>query len=353
MMLELKNISKIYDSFVLDNISLSVEKGDYFVLLGASGAGKTLILEIIAGIIQADKGLIFLDNENITNKKIQKREIGLVFQDLAVFPHLSVKENIEYPLKNYNIKKSIIREKTNKIAEKLNIDQILNRRPSTLSGGELQRVALARTLVSNPKILLLDEPLSSIDIQLKNDLRKLLRRINNAGQTIIHVTHDYEEAVLLANKVAVLNEGKLLQTGTAKEVFQFPKSKFVASFTGVRNFFPCIIKPSDSKGLKTVIIDNSIEIKLQTDEMQGSGFILIRDNAIFVSNHKPETSACNIFFGEILEIIPIQNSIELVVNLGIKLSVLISLESFEKLSLIEGKKVWVGFKATNVKYLPK
>ena len=353
MMLELKNISKKYDSFNLEDISLSVEKGDYFVLLGASGAGKTLILEIIAGIIQTDKGEIFLDKINITNKKIQKREIGLVFQDLAVFPHLSVKENIEYPLKNYKIKKSIIREKVNNISKKLNIDHILNRKPSTLSGGELQRVALARTLVSNPKILLLDEPLSSIDIQLKNELRKLLRRINNAGQTIIHVTHDYEEAVLLANKVAVLNEGKLLQTGTAREVFQFPKSKFVASFTGVRNFFPCVLMPSDSEGLKNAIIDNSIEIKLQNDKKQGEGFILINDNAIIVSNDKPKTSACNNLFGEILEIVPANNSIELIVDIGIKISVLISLESCKNLSLFEGKKIWISFKATNVKFLLK
>lgn len=352
MMLELKNISKKYDPFNLKDVSLSVEKGDYFVLLGPSGAGKTLILEIIAGIIQAENGEIFLDNENITNKKIQKRKIGMVFQDLAVFPHLSVKENIEYPLKNHRINKLIIREKVISISKKLDINHILNRKPTTLSGGELQRVALARTLVSDPKILLLDEPLSSIDIQLKNDLRKLLRRINKAGQTIIHVTHDYEEAVLLANKVAILNEGKLLQTGTAREVFQFPKSKFVASFTGVRNFFPCIIKPSDSKGLKNVIIGNSIEIKLHTDKTQGDGFILIGDNAIFVSNHKPETSACNNFFGEILEIIPANNSIELLVNVGIKISALISLESYENLSLFEGKQVWVSFKATNVKFLP-
>ncbi len=353
MMLELKNISTKYDSFFLEDISLSVEKGDYFVLLGASGAGKTLILEIIAGIIKADQGEIILDNENITNKKIQKREIGLVFQDLAVFPHLSVKENIGYPLKNNKINKSVIREKINNISKNLNIDHILNRKPSTLSGGELQRVALARTLVSDPKILLLDEPLSSIDIQLKNELRKLLRRINKAGQTIIHVTHDYEEAVLLADKVSVLNEGKLLQTGTAKEVFQFPKSKFVASFTGVRNFFPCVLMPSVSEGLRKIVINNSIEIKLLTDKKQGEGFILIHDNAIFVSNEEPKTSACNNLFGEILEIIPINNSIELIVNVGIKISVMISQESCENLSLFEGKNAWVSFKATNAKFLPK
>ncbi|RLD63190.1 MAG: ABC transporter ATP-binding protein, partial [Bacteroidetes bacterium] len=202
-MLKVKNISKKLDDFNIKDISFSVNKGDYFIILGVSGAGKSVILEMIAGLMQPNSGTIYLNNKNITNEKIQKRKLGLVFQDYAVFPHLSVKENISYPLKNRGLEKKEIQNRLNQLAEEMSISHLLNRKPTTLSGGELQRVALARTLALNPECLLLDEPLSSLDIQLKNDLRGLLRKINKKGQTIIHVTHDYEEAIFLANKVAV------------------------------------------------------------------------------------------------------------------------------------------------------
>ncbi len=174
-MLKLKDISIKLGEFQLKNINLELNKGDYYVLLGKSGVGKTVLLEIIAGLIKPDSGKVFQNNLDITREKIQKRKVGIVFQDYSIFPHLTVKQNIAYPLKRKKISNSDKNELINKYASLASIKHLLDRNTQNLSGGELQRVALARMLVSNPNCLLLDEPLASLDIQLKGGLRNLLR----------------------------------------------------------------------------------------------------------------------------------------------------------------------------------
>ena len=236
-MLDVQHIEKVYQDFSLKDISFQVEDGDYFVILGPSGAGKTQILEILAGLILPDEGKIMLDDREITYRKIQKRPFGLVFQDLAIFPHLSVRDNIRYPLRSGRTGRKEMDELTATIAASTEISHLLERRPSSLSGGELQRVALARTLMRKPRYLLLDEPLASLDVSLRQGLRSLLKRLNTEGQTIIHVTHDYEEAMVLAGKVAVLDQGRIIQSGPADQVFHHPESEFMARFTGVKNYF--------------------------------------------------------------------------------------------------------------------
>ena len=165
-MLELRNISKHFPDFSLKDISFTVEKGDYFILLGESGAGKSMLLETIAGLVQPDNGSLIFEGEDITFRKIQDRKIGLVFQDHAIFPHMTVSENIAYSLHGRKLSREIKKEKIARVAEEVSISGLLNRRPSTLSGGELQRVALARTLIQEPKVLLLDEPLASLDSRI-------------------------------------------------------------------------------------------------------------------------------------------------------------------------------------------
>jgi molybdopterin-binding protein len=343
-MLEIKNISKNLEDFNLKNLNLSVNKGDYFVLLGISGAGKTILLEIIAGITSPDSGEIFLNKKNITKQKIQKRRIGLVFQDYAVFPHLNVKNNIAYPLKNEKLSAFEKNKQILKLAEEMNITHLLNRKTTTLSGGELQRVALARTLALKPKILLLDEPLASLDIQLKNELRSLLRNINKKGQTIIHVTHDYQEVISLANKIAIINNGSIEQTGTPNEIFQHPKSQFIANFTGIKNFFKAELKN------KQAIINNSIAFTLLTDKTKGKGNVLIKSQDIIISENKVESSACNNFKGIITDIIPAPLGIEIFTDIGIQLVALITTQSLKKLNLYKGKNIWISFKASCVKF---
>lgn len=231
-MLSLNHIALHLNDFTLQDISFTVGKGEYCMLLGESGAGKSLILEMIAGLVTPSSGEIFLQDEEITHKRIQERKIGLVFQDYALFPHLSVRDNIAYPLKRRCGMKEK-EEKVKRIAEKLGIGHLLHRRPGTLSGGELQRVALARTLVLEPSLLLLDEPLSSLDPRIRRNLRTLLKQLHGEGQTILHVTHDLQEALFLAEKVVVVEQGTISRKGTPEEIFQQPGSGFLEHFTHV------------------------------------------------------------------------------------------------------------------------
>jgi molybdate/tungstate transport system ATP-binding protein len=349
-MLELKNIYLQLGNFSLKSISFSVEKGDYFILLGVSGAGKTMILETIAGLVTPGSGSVYLEDWEITREKIQNRGVGLVFQDHAIFPHMTVRENIAYSLHG-KIHNSEKKSRIESAARQMKISSMLDRRPATLSGGELQRVALARTLVQRPKILLLDEPLASMDVQLRGELRSLLRQLNRNGQTIIHVTHDYDEAISLGNRIAVMHDGSILQQGTPEEVFHFPTSEFVAHFTGAKNFFPA---KSFLNGESNVVhVNEKVKIKVAGEELSPEGFIILRNEDIFLSNSEVETSAVNNFKGIIKELVPSRSGVEVTVDIGIILYVLITHESVKNLCLAENSTVWVHFKATAVRFLKK
>jgi molybdopterin-binding protein len=353
-MLEIKNISKKVGSFSISNTSLSVDKGDYCVILGKSGSGKSLLLELIAGILSPDKGEILLNNIDITDSKTHNRKIGLVFQDWALFPHLSVQENIAYALKVQKVQSDTMQKKILQLSEEMEIGHLLGRMPESLSGGEKQRVALARTMASLPRILLLDEPLVSLDIQLRTGIMGLLRKIHQKGQTIIHVTHDYEEAITLGTRIAVMNNGEIIQTGSPEEVFQHPKNEFVANFIGIRNFFRAIIETEnkgDNSNTLKVSIGQNISLCLTTQDPGKEGYVMIRGEEIVISNERSDSSACNNLEGLIKEIYPGSNGIEVIVDVGVLLIVNITKNSLKKLQLTTGKKVWLSFKASAVKYL--
>ena len=347
MMLKIKNISIKLGDFQLKNIDLELERGDYYVLLGKSGVGKTVLLEIIAGLIKPDAGEVILNNKDITHEKIQKRKVGIVFQDYSVFPHLSVKQNIAYPLKGKNLSHEQTEVLINEYAELTNIKHLLNRGTQKLSGGELQRVALARMLVTKPDCLLLDEPLASLDVQLKGDLRNLLRKINQNGTTILHVTHDYEEAIALSNKVAVIHEGEIIQTGLTKEVFQKPANEFVANFTGIKNFFFAEFSP-----VNTAKINGKIEIHVSNHDQIEKGKIIIRGEEIIISENQLESSATNNFKGKIIQIIPYFSNYELIVDIGVEISVVISEDSLSRFKFKENSEAWVSFKSSAIKIIP-
>jgi molybdopterin-binding protein len=350
-MLELKNISKRFAGFSLTDVSFSVKQGDYFILLGESGAGKSMLLETIAGLVLPDSGAVLLNGEDITRERIQRRKIGLVFQDHAIFPHLTVYENIAYSLHGTEIPRDARKEKVKVIANELGIRELLPRKPGTLSGGELQRVALGRTLIQQPAILLLDEPLSSLDTRLKGDLRRLLRTIHRKGQTILHVTHDYEEALSLGSRIAVIHKGVIIQSGTPAEVFLHPKSEFVAHFIGVKNFFGARLVTENQVTFATT--GNNIPVRVVTEEPDGDGFILIRGEDVLLSSLPVETSATNNFRGTIVEIVPSAGGVEVTIDAGIELHALITRESLASLDLEAGKDCWVHFKATAVRFVSK
>jgi molybdopterin-binding protein len=351
-MLEIKNISKSFPDFHLENISFSVEDGDYFVLLGGSGMGKSMLLEIISGITATDSGRVFLNGKDITFEKIQKRKLALVYQDQVLFPHLTVFDNIAYPLRCKKKSSNEIKKTVHELADLVEISNYLDRKSGTLSGGEAQRVALARALATEPVCLLLDEPLSNIDTQLRYELRSLLRKINKNGQTIIHVTHDYEEAISLANKLAVIEHGNIVQIGTPEEVFMYPKSEFIAKFIGVKNFYKGNLESNENDSDLKLFKTKGAAFHVIAEENQGEGFLLIHSENVVLSDSRIESSARNMFQGRVSDFFPARTGIEVVIDTDeIKITSIISREAFEKLKLKKEKVVWASFKASSVKFI--
>lgn len=237
--LDVQNVSKSFGKeTVLHHIHLNIGKGEFFSLLGSSGCGKTTLMRIIAGLDTANHGQVFFKEKNITNLPAYKRPFNIMFQNYALFPHMTVEQNISYGLHQEKKPKEIIDREVKKILQQLHLTGLERRKPSQLSGGQKQRVALARCLIKKPEILLLDEPLSALDKKLRDKTQKELLDIQKeSGITFIMVTHDQEEAMSMSDRIAVMNNGKIIQIGSPKEIYSHPNSKFVANFIGNMNFF--------------------------------------------------------------------------------------------------------------------
>lgn len=324
----------------MKDIDLEISEGTYYVLLGRSGSGKTQLLELIAGLSNPDSGEIWLDGENITNRKLQSRGIGLVFQDYAIFPNMTVFGNIAYSLKAGKAGKEQINERVDAVADDLNISHLLTRSTHNLSGGELQRVALARTLITSPRLLLLDEPMASIDASLKDGIKRLLRRLNKQGLTIIHVTHDYREALSLSSRVGVIHNGRIIQDGKPEEVFRKPVNKFVARYSGIRNFFRADFRSEDGKW--TAYSENNTIFNLKGSFSAGEGLLLLRSDEIRISTNPPSGSS-NCLKGIVKDILPSEYGMEITVDTGDIFFVDISAESFRLQPFSELSEVWITF----------
>jgi iron(III) transport system ATP-binding protein len=236
---ECRNLSLSYDggkTDVLENINLRIEPGEFFALLGPSGSGKSTLLRVIAGFNQPQRGQIMVDGNDITEVPPHKRNIGMVFQNYALWPHMSVWENVAFGLQERRMDRDLVRQKVGAVLELVGLSQYADRRPYQLSGGQQQRVALARTVVIEPQVLLLDEPLSNLDKQLRVQMRTELRSLQRTlGITTLFVTHDQEEAMATADRVAVMDKGVIEQLGTPMALFDYPSSSFVAGFVGTAN----------------------------------------------------------------------------------------------------------------------
>lgn len=340
-MLILKNISKKLGGFHISDISLTIPAGTYYVLLGRSGSGKTQLLELIAGLNNPDSGEIWLNGDNITNSRIQQRKVGLVFQDYAIFTNMSVFRNIAYSLTSGRYDKDKVKEQVNRVASELNISHLLNRSTHYLSGGEMQRVALARTLITSPKLLLLDEPMASIDASLKDDIKRLFRRLNRQGITIIHVTHDYREAVSLASRVGVIHGGRIIQEGTPDEVFRQPVNRFVARYAGIRNFFR--VRFVNEHGEWNAISNNNLVFKLAGNSYPSDGLMILRSDDITLSGDTPVSQPVNTFRGIIREILTSEYGVEITVDAGEIFYVDISADTYKNHKFQELMEVWLSF----------
>ena len=288
--LELKNITKIYPNGTkaVDETSLNVEDGEFVVFVGPSGCCKSTLLRMIAGLEDITSGEISLDGKVINNIDPSERDVAMVFQNYALYPHMSVYNNMAYGLKNRGISKEDITTKVNDAAELLEIDQLLSRKPSMLSGGQRQRVAMGRAIVRNPKIFLFDEPLSNLDAKLRNQMRLEIKKLQRQMDvTSVFVTHDQTEAMTLGDRIVVINNGIVEQVGTPKDIYSKPNTKFVAEFIGSpqMNLFNCKIENGNAK-ISDVHINLENSINIQDDS------IGVRPDDIQVNqNGKFETKA--------------------------------------------------------------
>lgn len=237
-------LNEIYKSFegteVLKGISLSVSRGEFITLLGASGCGKTTTLRIIAGLEMPDKGSVVLEGHDITTLEPNKRNVNTVFQNYALFPHMNVANNVGYGLKIRKVPKAEIKERVGKALKLVQLEEYGKRMPDQLSGGQRQRIAIARAVVNEPKVLLLDEPLGALDLKLRRQMQLELKRLQKQlGITFIYITHDQEEAINMSDRIAVMNRGVLEQVGTPNEIYYKPRTSYVADFVGNANILRC------------------------------------------------------------------------------------------------------------------
>ena len=284
-----KNITKKFnETTAVDNVSCSFEAGTLTTLLGPSGCGKTTSLRIIAGLERATSGKILVDNEDVTLLPATDRDVSMVFQSYALFPHMSVIENVSYGLKMINVNKEEYLEKSLETLKLVNLEGYENRMPSELSGGQQQRVAVARAIVLKPKVLLFDEPLSNLDAKLRRQVREDIREIQQKlGVTTIYVTHDQEEALAISDKVIVMNNAVIAQEGSPKELYDYPKNKFVANFIGDANVVKAEITNKQSKIYYLEIAEMKVEIQTDKD-LNGTVFVALRPEKISIDRTKTD-----------------------------------------------------------------
>ena len=338
---------------VLKDLSLKVEKGELIVILGPTGCGKSTLLHIICGLIKQDSGHIYLEGECIDNLAPNKREVCMVFQDFCLFPHMNVADNVAYGLFSRKVKRETVTERVKEVLDNLDLYHLRYRKPENLSGGEKQRVALARALVVQPKVLLFDEPLSNLDLNVRKSVRSEILRVQREyGLTSIYVTHDQYEARSVANRVAIIHNGKIEQVGKPEEIFYKPQTEFVASFTEAENILEGkVLENRPHEGLSEVLVGN-VKISAAFDSGLSVGQevkLMIRPEDVIIAREKPVTSARNVLRGKVSSVEPHGSLFKVDINIeGISLSCLISKISLEEFGVATGSNLYVVFKSSAV-----
>ncbi|MDK2866963.1 MAG: iron(III) transport system ATP-binding protein [Clostridiales bacterium] len=309
MSIEIKAISKDYNGFsALKAIDLHIQKGELLALLGPSGCGKTTLLRIISGLLEPTGGEIWFDDINVTKWETQKRQTAMVFQNYALFPHMSVEENVGYGLKIKHLPKATIRKQVDEVLEMVELSGMNERSIQSLSGGQKQRAALARALITKPKILLFDEPLSNLDEKLRVSMRQEIRRIQQStGITAIYVTHDQREAMAIADKIAVMNYGEVLQYDRPEAVYHAPSNVFTADFMGHVNILPLSDLPSESAFYRKLTAG---------DSPRGKSHLLLPPNEILLTDADTAANDTNTLFAAVASRELIGNVIRYRLNLG-------------------------------------
>jgi molybdate/tungstate transport system ATP-binding protein len=331
--------------FHLRDINLEIAENEFFILMGPTGAGKTVLLEAIVGLVPIKNGAIYIGGRDITALPPEKRGISIVYQDYALFPHLTVMENITYGLHFHKTDKRKAQGRLAQLLEVLNLSHLQHRLPVNLSGGEKQRVSVARALMVEPRVLLLDEPLSALDPGFREEVRRALKRLHRTSDTtFLMVTHDFAEALSLAGRAAVMNSGRIEQVGKIEDIFKRPSSAFVADFVGMKNLFH-----AEFKGTKALV--SGLEIELGVTPPNSHGYIAIRPEDIVISTRRFSSSMRNAFPAKVTAIMDQGFYYEVRAQSGeVGFASLITKSSLIELKLRETSDVFVSFKATAVHF---
>jgi len=337
-MIEIQDLSLRLLNFHLKHINLKVEKNEFFMLIGPTGAGKTVLLEAVAGLLPLSEGKIFIQGRDVTSLPPEKRGIGIVYQDHGLFPHLNILENITYGLRFHNIPKEEGTRRLCTLTQLLNIDSLLQRLPVNLSGGEKQRVALARALIVQPHLLLLDEPLSAIDQSFREEIRNALKRLHeNTDTTFLMVTHDFGEALALADRGAVIHHGSIEQVGSIHDIFHRPISVNVAAFVGMKNFF-------QMKNQNGIVSIEGLRIQLGRQPDPHHRHLAIRPEDILISKNSSGYHMGNTFAGTVSAVANQGFAYEVQVKTGdLILKSLVTKKSLVDMELREGLDVSISF----------
>lgn len=320
--LELKDVSKRYGGFIaVDNVSLEIAQGKVLSLLGPSGCGKTTTLRIIAGFTSPDSGMVQIAGKNVGQLRPYERNVGLLFQDYALFPHMTVAQNVAYGMRHRGTPAVLIPSRVKQMLSLVQLAGMEARYPGQLSGGQQQRVALARALATDPKIVLLDEPLSALDAKLRLELRIELKEIlRSVGATTIVVTHDQEEALSLGDEVVVMHAGKIIQRGTPTQIYKTPANKFVAEFVGRSNWFHGTRSSRSSDGVSSYVTSdgNTIHARSEQSDQRGNADLCVRPENIEFrdgAREAAEDPEHNVLAGVVLDVAPIGADVHVVVEL--------------------------------------
>jgi len=342
-MIKIETLRIELPGFTLQNVDLSIKDGEFFVLLGPTGSGKTLMLEAIAGVAPITSGRILVKGRDVTYFPPEKRGIGIVYQDYALFPHLSVLDNITYGLRYHKADAQASRRRVNDLIEQLGLQRLSQRSIRYLSGGERQRVSLARALAVNPSVLLLDEPLSALDPNFREDIRDVLKKLHREVKiTFLMVTHDFVDPLFLGQRTAILNHGKIEQTGPVSDVFERPATPFVAEFLGMKNVFPATFKGP---------MANLDGIKLPLEKTPGNheSYVAIRSEDIIIRKDKISENGMSMIQGKIVDIIDRGLFHEVSVNAGkVVFRSTLSKRDLFLLNLSERRDVFIGIQSSNI-----
>ncbi len=351
----LESVVKRFGNVIaVDHVNLEVAPGEFLTLLGPSGSGKTTTLRIIAGLEFPTQGEVYIDQKPVVDKPAYKRDLGMVFQNYALFPHMTIFENIVFPLKMKGIEKSELSKRVGNILEIVKLSGFENRHPKQLSGGQQQRIALARALVYEPSVLLMDEPLGALDKKLREEMQLEVKQIQERFKiTTIYVTHDQSEALTMSDRVAIMNGGRIEQLGSAEELYEAPANKFVADFIGESNFFEGVVLNVDKERCRVKTVGGLIvHATLKTEVRQGERVSLtirperVQLNPVNLNNE-------NRFSGEIKEIVYLGELIKYLIVLegGDRISV--KSQNFEgHVSRERGRKVTLGWEANHCSVIP-